>query len=333
MRLITAVIAIAFGVAVPARAQEFTEFRPPAWVQGVTRMAFGTPGEVDKIADAGAQVLHTNLVWPYFPLRRDGGGLSAADRAKLRGLVADPPHRAALQGDPRPAAVHAGRPGQEASGLAHRAEERHRLKPPTDKDLGTRSGCNNGPWGDYLIDVCAELIEDFSLDGFSFDGNYHPPLCHCPACQASYQADWQDAPAAQPIFDEVAYRQYLVWRGERLEDHYRKLIGRMRKANPDAAPDDLDGERRPLRPFPAFAAGHADAPQSADRPADAGVVAGRDEPRRQRRAGIRCGLSRAVSPAQTGPCASEPYLMSRGNPYGTDSFPAHERRDAQPASP
>src|SRR5438105_6476014 len=25
------------------------------------------------------------------------------------------------------------------------------------------------------------------------------------------------------------------------------------------------------------------------------------------------------------PCASEPYLMARGNPYGTDSFPAHER--------
>ena len=25
------------------------------------------------------------------------------------------------------------------------------------------------------------------------------------------------------------------------------------------------------------------------------------------------------------PCASEPYLMSRGNPYGTDSFPVHER--------
>jgi hypothetical protein len=25
------------------------------------------------------------------------------------------------------------------------------------------------------------------------------------------------------------------------------------------------------------------------------------------------------------PSASEPYLMSRGNPYGTDSFPYHER--------
>src|SRR5438067_351141 len=32
--------------------------------------------------------------------------------------------------------------------------------------------------------------------------------------------------------------------------------------------------------------------------------------------------------ARTGaaPCRSEPYLMSRGNPYGTDSFPRHERR-------
>src|SRR5262249_8521766 len=29
--------------------------------------------------------------------------------------------------------------------------------------------------------------------------------------------------------------------------------------------------------------------------------------------------------ADQGPCASEPYLMARGNPYGTDSFPAHER--------
>jgi hypothetical protein len=35
-------------------------------------MAFGSPGEIEKVAAAGAQVLHTNVVWPYFPLRRDG---------------------------------------------------------------------------------------------------------------------------------------------------------------------------------------------------------------------------------------------------------------------
>jgi hypothetical protein len=39
--------------------------RPPEWVQGITRMAFGSPGEVEKVAAAGAQVLHTNLVWPW----------------------------------------------------------------------------------------------------------------------------------------------------------------------------------------------------------------------------------------------------------------------------
>src|SRR5204862_6148560 len=30
------------------------------------------------------------------------------------------------------------------------------------------------------------------------------------------------------------------------------------------------------------------------------------------------------------PSASEPYLMSRGNPYGTDSFPQHERMARSP---
>ena len=60
---------------------------------------------------------------------------------------------------------------------------------PDEKDLGTRSGCNLGPWGDYLIDLCAELAADFDLDGFSFDGNYHPPICYCPACKRAYHAD------------------------------------------------------------------------------------------------------------------------------------------------
>src|SRR6185295_4973925 len=85
-----------------------------------------------------------------------------------------------------------------------------------------------------LIEVCGELVEDFKLDGFSFDGNYHPALCHCPACGAAYKETGRPLPAKVNLGD-VAYRQYLVWRGERLEDHYRKLLVRLRKANPDAA--------------------------------------------------------------------------------------------------
>src|SRR5262249_50071581 len=69
---------------------------PPEWVQDVTRMAFLAPGEVAKAAKMGVQVVHTTLVWPYYPRRRDGGGLSADDAKKLTAL-ADECHRAGMK--------------------------------------------------------------------------------------------------------------------------------------------------------------------------------------------------------------------------------------------
>ena len=84
-------------------------------------------------------------------------------------------------------------------------------KPAKEEDLGSRLGCNLGPWGDYFIDVCAELVQDFGVDGYSFDGNYHPRICYCPVCRAAC------AVPAKANLDDVAYRQYLVWRGERLD--------------------------------------------------------------------------------------------------------------------
>src|ERR1700686_4718631 len=79
---------IVAAVAGPARVAPENNPPPPAalepiaipeWVHGVTRMAFVTPGDVARAAKAGAQIVHTNVVWPYFPLRRDGGGLSEGD--------------------------------------------------------------------------------------------------------------------------------------------------------------------------------------------------------------------------------------------------------------
>src|SRR5205823_4607751 len=87
---------------------------------------------------------------------------------------------------------------------------------------------------DYLIDLCAELAADFDLDGFSFDGNYHPPLCFCRACKKAYRADTRrDLPGRVNLAD-VAYRKYLVWRGERLVRHYRALKDRLAKARSGA---------------------------------------------------------------------------------------------------
>jgi hypothetical protein len=59
----------------------------PDWVHGVTRMAFLTAGDIPAAAEAGVQVVHTNLVWPYSPLRKDGGGLSESDDRALQELV------------------------------------------------------------------------------------------------------------------------------------------------------------------------------------------------------------------------------------------------------
>jgi hypothetical protein len=319
MRRLALTLPFILALITPTSAQDFEEIKPPAWVRGVTRMAFGTPGEVDRIADAGAQVLHTNLVWPYHPLRKDGGGLSADDRKKLRALV-ESAHQRGVK-------VVLGLPPFLPVELAKRHPDwRIRptagatLKPPAENDLGTRSGCNNGPWGDYLIEVCAELIEDHGLDGYSFDGNYHPPLCHCPACQAAYK----DKLPPRADLKDVAYRQYLVWRGERLEDHYRKLVRRLRQANPEAA---LMTWTVNAGRYGHFLHSPRAMPTRLNRLIDLPMQEWwLDETNLG--ASVAPAFGAAYLRAVAGPdrpSASEPYLMSRGNPYGTDSFPHHER--------
>src|SRR5215469_9919293 len=123
----------------------FRPVTPPEWVFGITRMAFLAPGEVAKAAAAGAQVVHTNAVWPYYPLRRDGGGLGKDDADRLRGLMAACGRhgmRLVLGLPPfPPVALLKDHPDwrvdPDGSGAALR-------RPPKDDDLGTRLGCNLG---------------------------------------------------------------------------------------------------------------------------------------------------------------------------------------------
>src|SRR4029079_16183940 len=70
-----------------AAAERPAELVIPEWVYGITRMGFLSRGQVDQAAKAGVQVVHTNVVWPYYPLRKDGGGLSKDDARKLRELA------------------------------------------------------------------------------------------------------------------------------------------------------------------------------------------------------------------------------------------------------
>lgn len=296
----------------------------PRWVEGVTRMGFLTPAEVARAARAGAQVVHTNLVWPYFPLRRDGGGMARDPARQLHALAGEcrrvgvrlvlglPPFPpVALLREHPDWRVH-----PDDTGAARRIV-------PREDDLGTRLGCNLGPWGDYLIDLCAELVEDYRLDGFSFDGNYHPPLCFCPACKAAYRRDRGKALPAKADLDEVGYREYLVWRGERLEDHYLRLQRRLKKARADAV---LMSWTVNAGRYGHFLTSPRAMPTRLNRLFDLAMQEWwLDETNVG--ASVLPAFGAAYLKATTGdrPCAAEPYLMSRGSPYGTDSFPAHER--------
>jgi hypothetical protein len=312
------------GEADAGAAKEASPLPVPAWVHEVTRMGFLSPAEVAKAAASGAQVVHTNLVWPYFPLRRAGGGLSREDDRKLRALAADCRRagvRLVLGLPPFPPVslvkkhpdwrVH-----PDDSTAARRVE-------PKENDLGTRLGCNLGPWGDYFIDVCVELLADYGLDGYSFDGNYHPPLCFCPACKTSYRRDKGKAVPARANLDDLAYREYLVWRGERLEDHYRRLQQRLKKARPDAV---LMSWTVNAGRWGHFLHSPRAMPTRLNRLFDLPMQEWwLDETNVGASLLPVFGASYLRATVGDRPCAAEPYLMARGNPYGTDSFPSHER--------
>jgi hypothetical protein len=304
--------------------EAFQPVRPAEWVDDVTRMVFVTPGEIELAEKARAQVVHTNICWPYWPLRRDGGGLGAEEARKLKDFVAAC-HRRKMR-------IVLGLPPFMPAGLVRKHPD-WRVHPdpsgailkvePREDDLGTRSGCSVGPWGDYLIELLAEMAADYGLDGYSFDGNYHPPLCCCPACKAAYQKDrGRDLPGRIDL-DDLRYREYLVWRGERLEDHFRRMQARLKAANPEAAIISWTAN--------AGRYGHL---LTSPRVMSTRMNLLLDMPMQEWWLD-ETNLGSSVAPAFGAayirgimggrPNASEPYLMSRGDPYSSDSFPRHER--------
>lgn len=312
--------------ALPAAGQKtpFAPIQSPEWVRSVTRMAFITPGEVEATAKMGVQAVHFNLVWPYYPLRRDGGGLAPAEAKQLRDFVeACHKHgmKAVLGLPPFPSVANVKahpdwRIHPDDTGAILKVE-------PKEENLGTRIGCNVGPWGDYLIELCGELVEDYHLDGFSFDGNYHPPLCYCPACKRAYQQDTGQNLPPKLNLDDIAYRLYLVWRGERLEDHIRRLQARIKKTNPDAVLISWSVNAGRYGHF-------LTSPRSMttrmnlllDMPMQEWWL---DETNLGGSIAPAFGAAYLRAVAGDRPNASEAYMMSRGNPYGTHSYPRHEQ--------
>lgn len=304
--------------------QAFFPVAIPDWVRKVTRMAFVTPGEIDRAAELGVQVCHGNAVWPYYPLRKGGGGLSRSDQTLMKEIV-DKCHQRGMKyclGLPPFPSVACVKAHPDWRVQPEDSDKSTKVEPLED-NLGTRLGCNNGPWGEFLIEVCVELVQDFGVDGYSFDGNYHSPICYCDSCKTSYRQETGKPIPERVNLDDIAYREYLAWRGERLEQHYARLQQKLKGVNPDAVIMSwtVNAGRyghylHSPRAMPTRMNQLFDLPMQEwwlDETNFGASVA----------PAFGAAYSRAV--AGDRPAASEAYLMSRGNPYGTDSFPRHER--------
>lgn len=310
----------------------FKGVEPPDWVlDGVVKvfLALEDHTSIDETAAIGATIIHAGGPSPYYPLRRDdpksgvpepekGRMLAGIARAKQHGM------RVVLGVSPyAPVEIVRQHPEWMHHGTDDPAiREKAKLDLTTPENIALRSLPLNTPYGDYAIECLAEMMQDFGVDGFSFDGCYHHFINFSPYEREAYKKEsGRDLPSKIDLNDD-AYRIYLLWADEKLEQWYRRLGERLRQVNPQSAIYTWTTN--------AGRYGHF-------------LTSPRVMSARMNRL-IHCPVQewwldevnlgatvvpyfgaayvRAVSGGRAG--ASEPYLMSRGNPYTADSFPPHE---------
>jgi hypothetical protein len=314
--------------------RDFRPVEPAPWVhEGVQKAFLGnfadprTPETIDALAAMGVTVIHTGGPAPYYPLRRDGWtDPDPRERAILETAfrrMRDRGMRIVIGVSPyAPPEVVRRHPEWRLKG----SPDEKPLSPDIDlakpENAALRSLSLNTPYGDYLIENLAEMLRDLGVDGFSFDGNYHPMINFTPFDVELYGKETGRAfPRKIDLADED-YRIYLLWADEHLERWYRKLHGRLREVHPQAAVYTWTTN--------AGRYGHF---LTSPRVMSARMNLLFDSPIQEWWLDeVNLGATvvpafgaayvRAVTGGRTG--ASEPYLMSRGNPCSTSSFPGHE---------
>lgn len=182
--------------------------------------------------------------------------------------------------------------------------------------------CPLGPYGDFFIEVLAEVLTKYpDVDAFSFDGLHHGGVCYCEHCRKNYRKDTgKEIPKAD--LNDPEFRRYQHWADRKLEDLVRRMQIRLKGIKPEVALVTWStnagrwGHFLSLpRNMPARLNLLFDAPDQ---------EFWMDETNRGTT--ILPAFTNAYMWALTDHRVgfSEPYLMSHGNPYGKDSFPPHE---------
>jgi len=311
---------------------DFKGVEPPDWVlDGAVKVFLPLEDHqtIDEVAAIGATVVHAGGPSPYYPLRKDdpASGVPAEEKAKLMaGIVRAKQHgmRVVLGVSPY-APVEIVR--QHPEWMLHATDdpsirEKAKLDLTTPENIALRSLPLNTPYGDYAIECLAEIMRDFGVDGFSFDGCYHHFLNFSPYERELFKKETGRELPAKIDLSGDAYRLYLLWADEKLEQWYRRLGERLRQVNPQAAiytwttnagryghfltsPRVMSARMNRLFHCPVQEWWLDEVNLGATVVPYFGAA-----------------YVRAVSGGRVG--ASEPYLMSRGNPYSGDSFPPHE---------
>jgi len=182
--------------------------------------------------------------------------------------------------------------------------------------------CLLGPYGDFFIDVLAEIITKFpQVDAFSFDGLHYGGVCYCQFCRANYR---KDTCAEIPNMDmsDPAFRRYQHWADRRMESLVQRMQTRLKAIKPDVA---LVTWTTNAGRFGHFLSIPRNMPSRMNLLLDApDQEFWLDETNRGTT--IVPAFANAYIWATTNHrvAFSEPYILSHGNPYGKDSFPPQE---------
>ncbi len=182
--------------------------------------------------------------------------------------------------------------------------------------------CPLGPYGDFLIDVLAEILTKHpDVDAFSFDGLHHGGGCYCEHCRRNYKADTGKA-IPKPDLNDAEYRRYQAWADGKLVALVEKMQKRLKGMKPDVA---LVTWTTNAGRFGHFLSVPRNMPAKLNLLFDApDQELWLDESNRGNSIVPAFGVAYAWAVTNHRVAFSEPYLMSHGNPYGKDSFPAHE---------
>jgi len=313
----------------PFEAAPFRPIKIPAWVQNTTGVGYtlsvmNTAARIEA-AKHGVTISEMNFVDPFYPyydskllkkrsphvpMERLQKDIAEYKKLGIRILAVYPP---TLQGE-----VYETHP--EWRRIATDTTE----IPQVDMKKYAHGGmlCPLGPYGDFFIEVLAEILTKHpDVDAFSFDGLHHGGMCYCDNCRKNYKADTGKA-TPKANLNDPEFRRYQHWADRRLEALVAKAQERLKGIKPEVALVTWSTN--------AGRYGHF---LSIPRNMSARMNLLFDAPDQEfwldetnRGNTIVPAFANAYAWAVTNHrvAFSEPYLMSHGNPYGKDGFPPHE---------